>query len=288
MTKKIFIITCCLSMVFPVYANNISEPSAVSIEKQENKTNDISKSITHESEDNLFEKIDVDCVFPIGKDCRAAFYLRDCNLRFQASPLDWMLVRNFSKVIHLFETKFEDFLENVEEIPNQYCGNCKYVNDVANDILSMHHFEKDVPFEQEHLRVRNLMQKYADEMDKILKKSNSICLICRRNDVSDDELIQFLKDFGAIYENKQLYLIHTVQNKDFDKVKKDTIVVNDKSKIIRYTFNDETPVNNPKNKPKWYGNYYVWEKIVNSINLNKDKEISDDSKVAKSEITKSI
>ena len=146
MNKKFFAIVCCLLNSFPIYALDVIQAESSLVQKQVTNNTDENVSQQDESIDDVFEKIEVDCVFSIGENCRPASYLRDYNLRFQPAPLDWMIVNDFSKVTHLFETKFEDFLKDVVEIPDKFCAGCRFVDDVANNIRSIHHFKKDIPF----------------------------------------------------------------------------------------------------------------------------------------------
>ena len=60
------------------------------------------------------EKIEVDCMIPIGEACEPCQHLRKNNLRISAFPLDWMMSYSLETAIHFLETKFADFFENIE------------------------------------------------------------------------------------------------------------------------------------------------------------------------------
>lgn len=54
-------------------------------------------------------------IFSIGSACKPAYQLKCNNLRPFAAPLDYQMGYSLRTVLHLFQTKFEDFFLNIEE-----------------------------------------------------------------------------------------------------------------------------------------------------------------------------
>lgn len=223
------------------------------------------------------EQIKVDCMIPVGEACRPCQHLRKNNLRISAFPLDWMMSYSLQTAIHFFETKFADFFENIEEIPDRYCGNHKFIKDVKNGVISIHHFRKDEPLESEHKKFRKIMLGRAEKLHNILKNSNSIGLICNRKDASDKELIDFIEKFSKIYPNKKITLINVV-NEDIPDFKNSVLFENKNLKIIQFIFKDVPPVKDEKKFPQWEGNPDCWKKIMENIKVN-EENLKNESEV---------
>ena len=221
------------------------------------------------------EKIKVDCMIPIGEACRPCQHLRKNNLRISAFPLDWMMSYSLETAIHFFETKFADFFENIEEIPNKYCYNHKFVKDTKNGVISIHHFKKDEPLESEHKKFRTMMLGRAKKLHNILENSHSIGLICNRKDASDKELINFIEKFSKIYPNKKITVINVV-DEDIPDFQRSVLFENKNLKIIQFTFKDVPPIKDEKKSPQWEGNPDCWKKIMNNIKVN-EKNLNDKS-----------
>ncbi len=223
------------------------------------------------------EQIKVDCMIPVGEACRPCQHLRKNNLRISAFPLDWMMSYSLQTAIHFFETKFADFFENIEEIPDRYCGNHKFIKDVKNGVISIHHFRKDEPLESEHKKFRKMMLGRAEKLHNILKNSHSIGLICNRKDASDKELIDFIEKFSKIYPNKKITLINVV-NEDIPDFKNNVLFENENLKIIQFIFKDVPPVKDEKKFPQWEGNPECWKKIMENIKVN-EENLKNESEV---------
>lgn len=215
------------------------------------------------------EKIKVDCMIPIGEACRPCQYLRKNNLRISAFPLDWMMSYSLETAIHFLETKFADFFENIEEIPNKYCYNHKFVKDTKNGVISIHHFKKDEPLESEHKKFRTMMLGRAEKLHNILENSHSIGLICNRKDASDKELINFIEKFSKIYPNKKITVINVV-DEDIPDFQRSVLFENENLRIIQFTFKDVPPIKDEKKFPQWEGNPDCWKKIMNNIKVNEE------------------
>ncbi len=207
------------------------------------------------------EKIIVDFALSIGNNCAGAHYLRENNLRFQSSPLDWMFDYSLKTVNHLFKTEFKDFFKQIRVNNKKEHKGRIYVYDTKNHIESHNHYMKNVPFNQERKRVDNIMRKRAENTIETIKKSKSIALISRRNS-SDKEFIQFIKEFSKIYPNKKIYLIN-VKNGKSETPEKRIIYNKDNLKVIEYKF-----INEGKKYPQWYGNPKGWAQVMKTIQLN--------------------
>ncbi len=152
-------------------------------------------------------KIKGDCVFSVGSACRPAQWLRKTSKRFQASPFDWMMKYSLDTVIHCFKNKFADFFEDAEAT-GEIIGSQRVVRDKKNGIVSMHHFSKYVSLEDGKKDVRAKMIRRAKRVDKILKKSNSIILICNRQRDSLDDFKKFIRNFSKLYPDRNIALIN--------------------------------------------------------------------------------
>lgn len=221
------------------------------------------------SSDTL-EEVSADCIFSIGIACRPSGHLRDLNLRFQAAPLDWMTSHSLSAVAHLFETNFEDFFTEIAEVPNTSGSSHRHVRDTKNDIISMHHFEKGIPLDVAQKQFREIMLSRANKVDKILKESSSIALLCNRNKSSAEELIEFLNRFATVYPDKKITLIN-VKDKNIRGIQKDILLETDNLKIVQYAFNDKS-----SGADSWKGNIATWTAIIKSIKLS-DRFINNEA-----------
>ena len=82
------------------------------------------------------------------------------------------------------------------------------VRDRKNGIVSMHHFSKYVSLEDDKKDVRAKMIRRGKRVDKILKKSNSIILICNRQRDSLDDFKKFIRNFSKLYPDRNITLIN--------------------------------------------------------------------------------
>ena len=206
------------------------------------------------------DKISVNICFSIGKTCKPVWHLvRHCK-RFQAAPLDWMRDCSLDTCLHLFRTKFSDFLEEVKEVKPWPGAECRTVLDIKNNILSMHHFSKDKSFSEEHERVRKLMLRRAKRLDDMILKSKSIALIYGQDGESSDEnLIDFIREFGKIYPNLKIYLVN-VLNSEIEDIESKIIFNEENLEIIKFSFKDGG---------YWTGNNVGWDVVMNFIDVVK-------------------
>ena len=221
-------------------------------------------------------KIKCDCIFSIGSACRPAQWLRKTKMRFQSSPLDWMMKYSLDTALHCFNNRFADFFEDVEAT-GECIGNCRVVRDKKNGIVSMHHFKKSISLNDAKKEVRNMMLRRGREVDKILKKSNSIILLCNRQKDSHEQLKNFAKGFSKIYPDKNIAIINIRSNNDNQVTQ--NVIYNDKAvtskknkkkakklRVIEYSFKDVSP--NTKIYPEWEGNPNGWQAVLNDIELS--------------------
>lgn len=224
-------------------------------------------------------KYSVDCIFSLGSACRPAAWIKKSGMRYQASPLDWMTGYSLDTVIKLFETKFEDFFEEIEEIPGKFCGGCKYVRDKKNKIMSIHHFGKNSPLKVEQEKFRKMMLCRANKVDKILNESNTIGLICNRSNVTPAEFMEFVERFEKIYKNKKIVLIN-IFNENIKEMKKSILFEDDKSTIIQFTFSDKKCIEDKDEFPTWMGNAKKWRAVMNTIELKDNNHTPDEVEVS--------
>ncbi len=225
------------------------------------------------------DKYSVDCIFSIGGECRPAAWIKKCGMRYQSSPLDWMMEYSLDTVIKLFKTKFEDFFEDIEEIPDKFCCDCKFVRDKKNKIISIHHFHRDSPLNVEHEKFRKMMLCRANKADKILNESNTIGLICNRSDVTPFEFMKFVEEFREIYPNKKIVLIN-IFNANIKEMKKSVLFKDDNSTIIQFTFLDKKRDEDKDNIPAWMGNAKEWQAVMDTIELKENHHTTDEAEVS--------
>ena len=150
-------------------------------------------------------------------------------------------------------------------MPAQAGAKYRCVRDVKNDIISMHHFAKGVSLEEAQRQFRDTMLSRAGKVDKILKDSSSIVLLCNRNKSSYEEFIDFLNKFAAVYPDKRITLIN-VYDESINGFKKEILLASDNLKIVQYSFNDKLPSGNSADG--WKGNIEAWTAIIKSIKLS--------------------
>lgn len=155
--------------------------------------------------------IKCDCIFSVGPACRPAQWLRKTHKRFQSCPLDWMMQYSLDTAMHFFRNKFSDFFEDVRAT-GEIIGSNRVVRDNKNGIVSMHHFNKNVSLESAKWDVRGKMLRRGREVDRILKNSRSIILICNRQKDSFDDFKRFLHNFSRLYPDRNIALINIRSN----------------------------------------------------------------------------
>lgn len=226
-------------------------------------------------ESNQIEPITVDCAFSVGKWCICAKHLQNNNLRKTAAPLDWMRSSSLDITAHLFETKFEDFFENIKVTCKRRSNGQRTVYDTTNQIESIHYMPADVPFDEAYKEFKETMDRRAKKVDKVISSSKSILLLNCRNypgrpsykNSTDKELKEFAVRFAKTYPNlKKIYLID-IHNDKNEGIKKRIVHSGKRIKIIQYKFKN---IDNKKFFPP-FGNKEAWDKILKNVKLTPEK-----------------
>ena len=220
-----------------------------------------------ENATNSSFECEVDCCFSIGQNCKTAYHIDRHGKRFQAAPLDWMRDYSLDTVLHLFESKFSDFFEEIDEVepwPGEV--NARSVKDTKNGILSIHHFLYGKPLDEEKERFRNTMKHRAKKVDEIIQNSDSVALIYSREDLQhgipdNKKFIDFAKKFSKIYPGKKIYFI-IVKISNINGIQRHVLFKKDNVKVVSFTFYDVGT--------DWTGNHNMWDKVMNHIKLVKE------------------
>ena len=209
------------------------------------------------------KEYDFDVIFSIGRACRPARYLKDHELRFYANPLDWMMSYSLDTVIHLYQTKFNDFFLHFSADKT----NSNWFIDIKNSITSIHYAEIGLDPQAFNRKMKNRFK----TVHKKLKKSNKICFISNRNE-NTKVFSDFLNEMSKIYSGK-ITLINIKSNNEIDGnlslIKHDKIDISERLELIEYEFNDVNKNGTDKNiNPDfWLGNEDLWNSIVKKISL---------------------
>lgn len=204
-------------------------------------------------------KQNIDMIFSVGRACRPAYHLQKYNFRAFASPFDWQMAYSLETVLHLFVTGFSDFFKEIEE-DESYPGAYKKVWDTKNKICSVHFFERDKDIYDSQVVFREIMKKRFDRLDKRIRKSNTIAMICNR-DEEEEVLVEFLQKFGKVYPNKKMILINVYDQKIPER-KKSIVKIDDFLELHLYTFDDISV-----DKTRWKGDAKHWEWVLSHYSL---------------------
>lgn len=212
-----------------------------------------------------------DLYMSVGNACRPAYHLALNDLRNEAYPLDWQMEYSLDTVIHLFKTKFSDFFVDIEEEAVEFEAACRPVKDVKNNIISIHHFPRNIELEKAQEEFVKRMKKRFERLDGELGGAKRVALICNRTD-SLEELQAFLKKFWVLYPHLEIKLIN-IRNDEGGEgssyIAKE-YEINDSLSIEEYIFNDT--VNNITGETAdWRGNIGIWRDILKNY-CNKYKQ----------------
>jgi|GEM_PF-2015385 len=210
-----------------------------------------------------------DIYISVGGACRPAHHLTVNDLRNEAYPLDWQMAYSLDTVIHLFKTKFVDFFIDIEEDNIEWKGTHRWIKDIKNNIISMHHFSRDIEVEKAQKEFLQQMHKRFKRLDDKLEEAKRVVLICNRTDTIE-KLQFFLKEFSALYPHLEIKLIN-MRNDEKAEVNSYNIkqyIVSDYLSIEEYIFND-TFNTFTKEKADWRGNVEIWRNVLkNYYNKN--------------------
>ena len=203
-----------------------------------------------------------DLYIPVGRACRTAHHLTLNELRNEAYPLDWMMAYSLDTVIHLFKTKFVDFFVNIEEDNIGGDNKNRRIKDITNNIVSIHHFPRNVEVEKAKTEFLAKMNKRFKKLDDKLEKAKRVVLICNRTDTIE-KLQIFLKEFSTLYPHLEIKLINIREDENVEVNSYNTkqYVVTDFLSIEEYCFNDMfNTISNEE--ADWRGNVEVWGHIL--------------------------
>lgn len=205
-----------------------------------------------------------DLYIPIGGACRPAFNLIMNDLRSESYPLDWQFGYSLDTVLHLFKTKFEDFFVDIKEDNAEWDGEHRWIKDIKNNIISIHHFSREIEIENAQKDFLQKMHKRFEKLNVKLEKARRIVLICNRTDTIEKFEI-FLKEFSKIYPHLEIKLINMRNN---EKMKQNLYesklyVVSDSLFIEEYILNDSFN-SFAQEEADCRGNVELWGDILNN------------------------
>ena len=209
----------------------------------------------------------LDVVFSIGPACRPAYHLASNGFRKFAAPLDWQMGYSLETVLQLFKTGFYDFFVEIEE-DDSYEGEMRKVWDVRNKVCSIHHFSRDVDLKQNQEIFREKMRRRYERLDKKIKESSSIGLVCNRN-LEIEQFKTFLLEFSQIYPQKKIILIN-IKNEDTKEKRIEKYDVNENLEIHQYILFDE----GESGTHWWIGNSENWYWVLNHYELGYRKVLA--------------
>ena len=80
-----------------------------------------------------------DFLLSIGKHCRPAIQLRENNLRYFSSPLDWIGGYTLDILLKLYKNNFENFFKNFKiDYDKKAAPDSIWVDDIYYNIFDMH------------------------------------------------------------------------------------------------------------------------------------------------------
>lgn len=209
----------------------------------------------------------LDLIFSIGPACRPAYHLRQHFLRAFSCPLDYQMRYSLNTVLHLFETSFSDFFSEITEDPiEKGAHNNRRVIDTKNSIISLHHFDRDIPLAAAQKQFQATMVKRFHILHDAILHAKTVGLICNRSD-SLEELTAFLKSFGALYPDQHFILINIRNDESAASIQKTEHHLNHCLTIFEYTGCDQHPKDNDYERLYWIGNPALWNKVLKNDTL---------------------
>lgn len=208
-----------------------------------------------------------DLYISIGSACRPAHHLARQGLRVDAFPMDWQKEYSLDTVLHLFETSFEDFFENIEEgRESAAAGNNRTVIDVSNRITSIHHFPKNMQICEMKMVFVEKMRARFRRLDAGIRNADRIVLIGNRSEPVE-ELQVFLQNFSKIYPNVGIRMINMRDTAlKENELYEDTVFACDKLSLVEYTFNDSMNIETGE-QYDWRGNLQKWNAVLSGYGL---------------------
>lgn len=216
--------------------------------------------------------MNIDFIFSVGPACRPASFLKEDMMRVVASPLDWQMNYSLDTVLHLFETGFSDFfLDIAEDVNRSGAGENRYVTDIKNQIVSIHHFPKTSSCHAFQPAFIERVRKQYSKLNRHIKKAQTVALLCNRNE-SVEKLGEFLKKFASLYSGKTFLMINVRHTPALHKntILKEEYFFSERCILHEYSFNDVNQIPNRE----WKGNLDCWHTVLSRYRFLDDKKIS--------------
>lgn len=215
------------------------------------------------------EKIQVDLIMSVGSSCRAARNLQDNSLRYLASPLDWMCCYSLETVLALFQSGFENFFANRERVPGRYYSH-QHVRDLDTGMESLHHFphgaDIDAFYESDF---KPTAQRRFRTLDKLIKKSKHVLLLCNRDD-AHEAVVDFLLRFSKLYRcNFTMINVRNTYPENNHAVHR--YEVSGRCALIEHHFCDVHPKTGHEfdNSDWWTGNSEKWAEVLSTVEYSR-------------------
>ena len=220
---------------------------------------------------SLLDPIPFDILLSVGPACRPAQQIKAAGLRFTAAPMDWMQLYSLNTFLHLFQTDFSDFFIDIAESAAPH-GKNRRVVDCRNDITSIHHFPTNQSLTDGQSAMRKTMLRRSKKIQKILKKSQNIGLLCNRPD-TPEELETFRAAFQKLYPQARCVLIN-IRDTDTETAAAAEYGAGD---LLEIRFRDVHPAGGEitENPDAWHGNTPLWQAVLSHVHLRKQPRPGD-------------
>lgn len=232
----------------------------------------------------------LDFIMSVGPACRPAEHLARNGLRRIASPLDWQKAYSLSTVIHLFSSKFKDFFQTIKEDYIEKNSDCKkrVVIDTHNNIVSLHHFDKENPLSEERKTFCELMQARYAKTDEIIRASRKVALICNRSNTIK-EFENFIIEFSKIYPLQEILLIN-IRHVEREGLKRSDYNFGPGLNMVEFEFCDvhENGEDLDANPDAWKGNIKKWDEVLSNFTLSNTPTFFEQLQNAKKDSKKII
>ena len=205
-----------------------------------------------------------DFLLSIGKHCRPAIQLRNNDLRYFSSPLDWIGGYTLDILLKLYKNNFENFFYNYKiDYDKKAAPDSIWVEDTYYNIFDMHHFKNDIDINEYLPEYRSMMKKRADRLKNYFETSTDIVFVAER-DENKEEMIDFLNAFSKIYPNLniRLFNVRDDRNMDFTTYKENKYFDDGKLSYVEYTLNDTN-----SDEETVSGNNLVWKNVLSNYKL---------------------
>ena len=145
----------------------------------------------------------------------------------------------------------------------------RWIVDIKNNIISIHHFDKVVGVRVAQTKFINLMKRRFNKLDDALKASKTLCFVCHRNlpvYVFED----FLFGFSSIYCNLDKIKLINIKTNDslgVNSIQSCIYKISSHIEIQEFCFNDNFDIVNNIKFNSW-GNMDLWNSVLNKFELS--------------------